>query len=196
MTDQQNTEGLVVQPQSEEVREHELAQAPKGDATATGKISAQADESERISSLDSRGATQPIAGGDSIVADGAGNDTQKPVGLQAEQAFVSRSGTVDPTFVASSSGPIPVGAVASSTEAAQKRLEEHHKSIEAAVQRQRGQYQPLTEQQINSMTGAELRAVGQDRGYDLTDGGTRTTRRRFAQAQAKDQSFTESNTEE
>jgi hypothetical protein len=185
-------EGLVVPEQSEEMRAEILASAPKGADTATGQAFAHdsGEEEERIEGLENRGSDNPIAGGEGIVADYSGQETQEPIGLMAQPAHFTVSGTINPTEVASPSGPVPLGSVTASLADAQKRIEEQHKSAEASVRRRRSSLEPLTQAQIDSMSGAELRAVAVDRGYEMADGGgTRTTRRKFAEAQEADTRF-------
>lgn len=184
--------GLDAPIQSDEAREKVLGQVGTGGGTATGQARSHflGDEKERIEGLESRGSTQEIAGGEPV-ADASGNDTQKPRGAQAQpSAFVS-NGSLPVNMVASGSGPVPVSSVTSNPEDAARMAAESIKAHDDHVLRSGAT--KLSRAQIESMSGAELRAVASDRGYDLGEqGGNRTTRRRFIEAQNKDEVTPES----
>lgn len=199
MADDVNTGADAQHPvQSDEAREATLAGVSTGGLTASGHAAAQLDEEnsdeKRISELESRGSTTPIAEGDSLVADYAGNDSQKPVGLMAEKASFVKNGSLPAGQLPTPTGLMPASALATSPEDANKRLEEHVKTLNGRSRTL--EYQKLSRAQIDAMSGAELRAVAHDRGYDLGDqAGNRATRKRFIEAQNRDESLKDTSDE-
>jgi hypothetical protein len=79
------------------------------------------------------------------------------------------NGSVDPRTVGSPSGPVPVSTVASDTKTADAKLEERRRSVGAARKGIAFEYEELSEEQLGRMSAAEIRAVGQTRGYEIPD---------------------------
>lgn len=182
--------GSTEQPptQPSEVKEDTLKKALSGLNTATGREKARLEGSDEALKGDEAAEKKEIAGGDEIVADYSGQRTQKPVGLQAEEASFAPNGTVNPALVPSPSGSVPGIQVGLSGEALQKRQEELiDRQKKALEERQKGP-EALTDEQIESMSAAELRAVAADRGYQIpTTSGRRATQRAFRSAQRDSQ---------
>lgn len=176
--------------QSEEDRQAELDRSAAATTTATGQAKSyfSGEEQERIDSLDSRGSQVEIAG--TAKADFAAVEGAQPEGLQAEQAIFVVNGTVDPNTVASPTGPVPMSAVTSDFKRAQQLKETQLKTF--SQNRSMRGIRPIEEDRVNTMTAAELRAVANDRGYDLgNQAGARATRMRFLRAQSKDENLQE-----
>jgi hypothetical protein len=131
------------------------------------------------------GSQVPIVGGDPT-PDLEG--PQKPRGLQAKAALFVSNGSIPHDSMPSPSGLVPVGAVVGSQEEAQdridKRVEEHKKYVTRTVRHKR-----LDEETVARMGHPELRAIGNARGYDMPEGGHRTTRAAFLKAQDADKSL-------
>jgi hypothetical protein len=112
----------------------------------------------------------------------------KPIGLQKEDAMLLTNGTVEPGTVATASGPVPVAAVVASAEDGAERMEREKKSL--AANRFGGptyhSNQRLPEDVVNRLSGAELRSIAHQRGYDIGANGTQTTRLAFSKAQEED----------
>lgn len=104
------------------------------------------------------------------------NDS-KPIGDQARPAIMTPSGSLPVQNVATTSGPMPA-AVVGDAKVAEKLVAQRDV---AARGRQDRAHRELTQDQIDGMTKAELRAVAYDRGYDIGEGGTRILRERFRQ---------------
>lgn len=176
------------EPQSEEAREKILMQAAGGLGTATGQARANllGEEQERIDNLESRGSTQPIAGGDQIQSDYPANDTEnKPIGAQAQPSAFTSNGSLPVNMVPSPSGLVPASTVAGSLEDASKAVEKANKERDDLILRSGAK--KLSRAQIEAMSAADLRAVAHDRGYDIGEyAGSRRTRARFLEAQQKD----------
>lgn len=171
--------------QSEEAREKVIGSSTAGKGTAVGQAREHflGNETERIENLESRGSTVEIAGGDP--EPDAVNPGQPPKGAQAQpSAFVS-NGSIPVNMVPSGSGLVPVSSVTSDPEHATELVQRHQEEEDQFVLRTGAK--KLSRNQIEGMTGADLRAVAQDRGYDLPEGGTRTTRRNFIKAQNADE---------
>lgn len=182
--------GATLPTQSEEDRQAELDRSGAAQTTATGQAKSflSGDEQKRIESLESRGSQVEIAG--TPKADFAAAEGAQPEGLQAEQATFVANGTVDPNTVASPSGPVPMSAVTNNPQRAQQLKEAQLRTF--SENRNRRGNQPIEEGRVNSMTAAELRAVANDRGYDLGNiAGARATRARFLRAQQKDETLQE-----
>lgn len=168
---------------------------PHGLATTAfagvGSASAQAQRQdaglEEIPEGEERGSTLDAGQGD-VVADGSGNETQSPTGLQAEAAQFTTNGSVLGNMVASPTGPVPVSMVAGSPEEAQKVLEDR----KAAIERENEGRNPdrrFSEEEVNLMDGGTLRAIAARRGYNLPGAGTRGARREFIRLQEGDKTF-------
>ena len=155
-----------------------------GAETATGTAIAQG--AKQIPKGAKRGSTVEIVGGEPQPdADGP----QKPRGDQAEPARFTSNGQIPEGTVASTAGPIPVSVIARDQDHADELLdqkaEEHQAFLERRVSGKR-----LDEHTNSRLTGPELRAIGQQRGYDINDtAGTRATRAAFSAAQSKDKNL-------
>jgi hypothetical protein len=174
-------DGVIEVPeQPEKVRDAALASSHPGTRTATGQAleNLSGAETERIEGLESRGSTQPIAGGDELKADFPPHEGAQPVGLQAQPAHFVTNGTVDPTMVASPTGLVPVSAVETTVQGAMNRLQAHADARDTANSGTR-KVEDLTEEEINRLDGGTLRAIASDQGWDIGENGTRTARRRF-----------------
>lgn len=152
-----------------------------GPETATG--AALAASSHETPKGSDRGSKVEIAG------DPRPDSEREAHGAQLEPARFTSNGQLPHNTVPSPTGAVPVGAVASSVEDAQKRVEASNKAHDEFVARRKGG-RKLDEATINRLTGAELRAIGEQRGYALgTNLGTRSARRAFIEAQTKDPNF-------
>jgi hypothetical protein len=165
----------------------DAGRAQTGTGTATGQEARRRAGDEEVPKGKERGSTvkssTPVPKADYL------GEGQAPIGRQKEEAIFVANGQIDPSFVASPSGPIPVSAVTSTPEEAEKRIEQQKKSIaESNKPFTRGRR--LSDEEISRMNGAELRAVAHDRGYDVSpNAGTRGTRAAFADAQKKDKNL-------
>lgn len=151
-----------------------------GPESATGAaIEAQTHE---IPQGDDRGSKVEIVG--DIKPDSAGRE---PQGAQAQPARFTSNGQLPHDFVPSPTGSVPVGAVATSPEDAKRRVQEAQKAHDEFVQRRTQLNKRLDSATINRLTGAELRAIGEQRGYSMPNNvGTRAMRVRFQAEQDKD----------
>jgi hypothetical protein len=132
-----------------------------------------------------RGSTVPIDGGQpkpDYLEEGNPNKISK------EPAKFTSNGQVPDGTVGSPSGSVPVAAFARDQKHADQLLkdqaEKHNAYIEA-----RNNPKKLDDNTVNRMGGAELRAIGLQRGYDLGERGTRGTRAEFIRAQDKDKTL-------
>ncbi len=158
----------------------------QGGTTATGQEAARraGTEDERIESLESRGGPETK---EKIVPDAISTKGVKPVGMQAEPAIFVANGSIPPNSVASNSGLVPVSAVTGSIEDAEALLETRAADRKAEAKARSSSRTKLGEDQVNKMSGAELRAVAHDRGYTITDtAGSRGTRAAFRRLQDED----------
>lgn len=154
--------------------------ATAGDASAVGQALADLDgvEEERLKGHP-RGAKEEPLGAPSSGDFGEGA-RDKPTGLQAVPAAWGPNGSIPAGMVSSPSGHQPVGAVGATAEA-----------LEVTYGRQpTGDLNSLDERTVNGLSGPELRAIGQQRGYEMPDSGSRSARRAFLEAQAADTRFT------
>jgi hypothetical protein len=177
--------------QSEETRERVLNHAPSGEGTATGLAlqDLNGEHDERLANLESRGSTQPIAGGDQIKADYPPNKAAKPVGAQAEPAIYTSNGTLPVGHVPSSSGLVPVAATGRTGQDAVKAVDDSLKSL--ADHENRPNNRKLSDAEIERLNAPDLRAIAYTRGYDIGEyAGARTTRRRFREQQKGDKTLT------
>lgn len=156
-----------------------------GSETATGLQIAHERGEQTVPKGAERGSQVEIEGGDPT-PDAEG--PQKPRGLQAEPALFVSNGSVSSTDVASPSGLQPIGAVASTVEEGRK-LVETKKADHAAFVNRSVRAEALDEVQVNTLGRAELRALGEQRGYDMPDAGTRATRAAFLAGQDADTSL-------
>lgn len=181
-------DSLSVPPQSEEARKQVLANSSAGGASAVGQARAHllGEEQERLDNLESRGSTQPIAGGDEIKADYPPHEGAKPIGAQAQPAAFTTNGSLPVNMVASPSGLVPAAAVTGDPEHAAQLVRDANEARDDHILRSGAK--KLSRNQIEGMSALELRAVAHQRGYDIGEyAGSRTTRRRFIEAQGKDE---------
>lgn len=172
--------------QSEEAREAALRAAPRGLNTATGIAYEHHFGEKETPEGEERGSTRESAGHADEIKPDAVSEGQGPVGLQAEEAAYARNGTIPAGFTASPSGPVPISSVARDPEEAKRRASETFEAYDKQLIRSK-EYEELSDEQIDRASGAELRAVAHDRGYNLGPiGGNRSTRARFRRAQAED----------
>jgi hypothetical protein len=152
--------------------------------SATGQAVAQALGQEEVPKGKDRGAPPSQAQKDAQPDYFKG---AKPKGMQAEQAIFASNGSLEPNMVASPSGLVPVSTVARDEDHAQEimedRREQHQKYVEL---RSSNRNKRLSEATVGRLGHAELRAIGEQRGYQLPLGGNRTTRTAFLAAQAED----------
>jgi hypothetical protein len=116
---------------------------------------------------------------------------QKPREGQAEPARFTSNGQLPHNMVPSPTGSVPVGAVATTVEDAEKRIEEAVKAHDDFLANKRTeQNKTISAATVNRLGRAELLAIGAQRGYNLPDVvGTRTTRATFLREQEKDKSL-------
>lgn len=131
------------------------------------------------------GSLVPVAGGEPT-PDHKG--PQKPRGDQAKPALFTSNGSLESGVVASPTGPVPVAAAATSQKHAEQLVEEHEKKHAEFIHR-RAQRTKLSEATVHRLGRSELQALAQQRGYDLPDAGTRSTRDAFLREQAKDKNL-------
>lgn len=184
---EENSSVEDVAVQSEEAREKTLQRSSAGSLSAIGveREFRLGDGEDRIKGLESRGVDQEIEGGEPE-PDHPPHPGPAARGLQTAPANFVTNGTVPATFVGSPSGPVPVSSVARDAAHARQLLKEARESNDRVVLG--AGYEKVSRDKIEKMSGAELRAVAYDRGYDLgQQSGSRSTRRRFIEAQNKDQ---------
>jgi len=169
------------------------AQANLGTTAADVRPSATAQREAEESAIPrgkERGSQLEIAGGEPQ-PDFAGPTPRKPTGLQAEEALFTTNGTVPGGMVGSPTGPVPVAAVAASPEQAEELLEQREKALKREGRRSALEVE-LTDEEIDRMSGAELRSVALARGYrDFPEAGTRASREAFRTAQEEDERLQE-----
>lgn len=125
-----------------------------------------------------------------IKPDAIATKGNKPIGAQKEPAKFTVNGSVPEGMVASTSGYVPVSAVARTQDEADTKLEEQAQNLSDSFRSTTSSRQRISDEQIQKMSGAELRAVASDRGYDFSDAmGSRGTRAAFARAQEEDTSL-------
>lgn len=156
-----------------------------GSETATGLQLAHERGEQEVPKGAERGSQVEIEGGDPT-PDAEG--PQKPRGLQAESALFVSNGSISSTDVPSPSGLQPIGAVATSVEHGRQLVEDKKREHQKFVSRS-PRAEALEDAQVQTMGRAELKALGQQRGYDMPDAGTRATRAAFLAAQDKDQTL-------
>jgi hypothetical protein len=152
------------------------------DATATGMQIQHESGKQDIPSGKEAGSQVPIVGGDPT-PDAEG--PQKPRGQQAKPALFSSNGSIAADMVASPSGLVPISATVATQEEAEKKLTERVDEHKRHVQRTNRQRR-LDDATVGRLTHPELRAIGEARGYELPQGGNRTTRAAFLRAQDAD----------
>lgn len=156
-----------------------------GGNTATGQELRRLEGEEEIPKGAARGA-EPGPDSKGIKPDSQG---PKPLGAQKQPAEFVANGSLPHKHVGSPSGPVPVSAVAGTSEEAEERLAEAQDQREASRRSAFAQDEVLPEEQVAKMSAAELRAVAQARGYDLPQAGARVTRTAFLRAQDADENL-------
>lgn len=157
-----------------------------GPESATGAAIADAEGTrDDIPQGEDAGSKVPIAG--DIRPDSEG--PQEPQEGQAQPAQFTSNGQLPHRHVPTPSGAVPVGAVATSVEDADKRVDDVTKKHEERLARLNAPARTaLTDEQIAKTPSAELRAIGEARGYEISpDHGPRATRTAFAKAQSEDE---------
>lgn len=152
-----------------------------GSATATGQALDQASgaEDERLEGADKAESPE----GAPEKGDFARVQLAEPSGLQAEPAAFSTAGTIPQGMVASPSGHIPATVTNASPEDVNRTLNSTGRNSDN---------RKLTEREVESLSGPDLRAIGVQRGYDMPAlAGTRTQRRVFLEKQSADSRFKE-----
>lgn len=150
-----------------------------GQETATGQaIREAAGEEERLKGDDRGSPSDP-----GELADPKG----KPKGMQAKPAIFTSNGEIPRNVVPTASGLQPISTVANTQEEAdkliEKREEDHARTVERGVLRR----ERLDEATVGRLGRAELRAIGETRGYDMPISGTRATRAAFLKGQEEDE---------
>ncbi len=160
--------------------EGQAASVPLTNATSTGSATGAqlAAASKQIPTGDDRGSKVPIKGDPKDSA---------PQGAQAEPARFGTNGSLPHRTVGSPSGPVPVGALKGSKESVEAAAEANLAAHDAFVAERNARDRRLTDAEINRVSAAELRAIGAQRGYKLSDyAGVRVVRTQFTDLQAKD----------
>lgn len=156
-------------------------------ATEQAKQVETGEEDKRVAET-SGGSDVEIAGGEPK-ADFAAADAREPVGEQAESAVFGPQGALDTNLVATPTGLMPVSALVNDSKKAEKLLEERKEAVKNEGRRS-ALDTPLSDDEIERMTGPELRAVAQTRGYkDFPQNGSNAARQAFKAAQKKDDRF-------
>lgn len=106
-------------------------------------------------------------------------------GAQLEPARFTSNGQLPHNIVPTPSGPVPAGALGLSPEDTQARVDEVNQAHDDYVNR-RISRQFLAPETVQRLSAAELRAIGQSRGYSIPESGTRSTRAAFIEAQDND----------
>lgn len=163
------------------------AQAPAGLESATGVALRQQAGEEEIPKGAARGA-EVDSETKKLKPDAAGGN--KPTGLQKEPAHWVLNGSVDPRTVGSPSGPVAVAAVATSPEQADELIAARNESLAASRKKGAFTYEEITEEQLTKMSAAEIRSIGSNRGYEVSDvAGRRVAMRQFLDAQNDDETL-------
>lgn len=183
-TKKKESDPIDVPTQSKEVREAILNKSSAGLGTAIGVIRAHELDGKEIPEGEDRGSTVPVAG---TFDAGDAWEGAKAQGAQTQPAILATNGTVPVNHIGSPSGPVPVSTVSGDPAQGAKMIQENFDKDEKELLRTG--YAKLSRAKIESMTGAELRAVASDRGYDLGQAGNRQSRTRFRNAQDKDTNF-------
>lgn len=153
---------------------------PATSATASGHAAAGSPASTVDKSQQKGGPGAEDAQPDAIQA-GTG-----PVGMQAEAAFFTKNGSVDGNSIPSPTGPVPAGLIADDKLREQAIRQARQGAVDAHAGLSTGRMR-LSDEAVQRMSPAELRAVAHDRGYENVDGGRRAVQARFLAAQKKDQ---------
>lgn len=167
--------------QPAEAREANLSRTSAGSASASGQAAKILREGEP-ERPENEGSTLPVAGDPTPDWDGP----QVATGAQAVEAAYATNGTIPAGMTASPTGFVPASTVSSDPAEAQRIAQENldNSAHKAAVG---SEPKWLSRSEVEAHSGAELRAVASDRGYDIPSTlGNRGTRRAFLKAQAKD----------
>lgn len=155
-----------------------------GPESATGQAIRDANGEQEIPKGEERGSQVEIQGGDPKATLEGGD---KPRGMQAKPAIFSSNGEIPRNAVPTASGLVPVSTVANTQEEAdaivEKREEDHKRYVERTVDK----HEELDAATVGRLGRAELRAIGEQRGYEMPEAGTRATRAAFLNGQSKDE---------
>lgn len=162
-----------------------LVSAPSGTGTATGVEKAtRAEEDPRVGD-GPRGSEREVAGEPQADLQGVKGPKNPGAGAE-ERARFTTNGTLAARLVGSPSGPVPASARTASKEQADRLIEQRDKDLEREAERRAG-FVELTEDKLASMSAPEIRAVAEDRGYDMRyRGGRQATAREFLKLQGED----------
>lgn len=178
----------VTSQQGEDDRTELLARSTAGANSAAGQERDRLLFGESIPEGDDRGSKVEIAGGDSIKPDFPSHEPTKPVGMQAEPAIMTTSGTVPFGLAPSPTGPIPADR-ARALGIEPHVLRDAHKGqfgvkLDPSV--------PLTQAQLDALDQTTIRAIAHDRGYDIPIRGRTAVAQLFLQKQKNDPRFKDS----
>jgi hypothetical protein len=171
--------------QNEEARKDALSRTAAtglGSATGQARENRSGAEDERLKGADKREAPE----GAPKMGDFARVELPEPDGLQAEPAAFSTAGTIPSGMVSSPGGFVPISAVSDPKRAIERTLASTGRNPDD---------RKLTEEEVESLDGASVRAIGAQRGYEMPDmAGGRSMRRIFLEKQAEDSRFKGSST--
>jgi hypothetical protein len=175
--------------QDEDERAELLARSTAGSTSASGQERDRILLGEDIPSGKDRGSQEKIEGG-APKPDYPAHTAPKPTGAQAEPALMVRQGTLEIGLVPSPTGPIPADRASA--------LAIEPSVLEAS---QTGTFglkldpaAPLSDELLETLDGATLRAVAADRGYLLPHGARGATRAVFREKQQADPRFKQNST--
>jgi hypothetical protein len=169
---------MAVQTQDEDARAAALSQSTAGSSSATAQAQQKDAEEERLADHP-RGSTIEIEGAPTA-GDFGGGEPQEPRGLLAEPAAFTPLGTIPAAMVSSPGGFVPLSAIPEGDR--ENRLQSTLGKQPVGDQRQQ-----LSEDELAALDGPSIRAIAVQRGYkDIPEFGSRSIRKHFLIAQAKD----------
>ena len=186
MTPSKKKAGLPDTPiQDDETRTRILQNSAAGGDTAVGNERKRQIAEAEGEEFDGPGGSElEIAGGDPQ-PDHPPHEAPSPVGAQAQPSNFTTNGSLPVNMVASPSGLVPVSAVTADPAQGATLIQENLDITSKAVLKSGSE--KLSRAKIESMSAGDLRAVAHDRGYDVGEqSGSRTTRKKFIQAQQDD----------
>jgi hypothetical protein len=165
-----------------------VPETAQGGVTASGQALRQLAGEEEVPKA---GTHEPKATAEmkAVKPDAAG--PTKPTGLQAKPAEFTTNGSLEAGTLPTNYGLVPASALVSTPEEAEKRLEEAAEARKAAMKTSFTAFDRVPEETVNRMRAAELRAVADQRGYDIPYTGTRVTRAAFLRAQEADENLSD-----
>ena len=168
----------------------DAGRAAKGDNTATGIAARERNESDEDKEKRTKDDREIPETTSAVKPDYLSSEASAPIGLQAEEATFLPNGSAEHGMVASNSGYVPAASVARDVDHFDELVENQKNVLKEGLRSVRDGRKPLEDHHIDKMSGAELRAVAHDRGYDISDTmGTRGSRAAFAKAQKEDDSL-------